>query len=139
MRDANYLLTAEGPLTLNRKWRRRWEGIKKYVNAYIIEEEKKLKNARYREFMVALRNEISGDMLYSYVPLARVQVKSARPEINRAFADAHSRGDLWNWLDKADRNGPGPDITFTKGSDGIQRFLECVVHNVYKREFACRR
>ena len=33
LRDANFILTAQGPLTLNRKWRLQWERVKKYVEA----------------------------------------------------------------------------------------------------------
>jgi len=35
LRDANYLLTAEGPMTLNTEFRQRWEGVKEYVHKYL--------------------------------------------------------------------------------------------------------
>ena len=66
LRDANYLLTAEGPLTLTAPWRGRWEGVKQYVNAYIAEAKSKQNFSKLRRhvFMEAMYDEIS-DMVWN--------------------------------------------------------------------------
>ncbi|KAL6719978.1 hypothetical protein ACLMJK_001899 [Lecanora helva] len=60
LRDANYLLTAEGPLTLTDTWRQRWERIKQYVNAYLdkARPNKERRQTRLRIFMRMLHEEI---------------------------------------------------------------------------------
>ena len=108
LRDANFLLTAEGPLTLTAPWRDRWEGVKQYVNAYIdsVKSRQNFQKMRRHIFIEAMYDEISETVWNTSTSETLEQMKDHRGKVLRALDKQNNQGLIEAYLNEQANEDP---------------------------------
>lgn len=135
LRDANYLLTARGPLRLTHDGRRQWEGVKNYVDEYLQEQEeleqdyKAVRNERHDLFMVAMRTAVTRAAIDSRATHSAEALESVSSRIISVLEALKQRGIVAAFLahqDNASVNDDGLELS----EEDLDAELEAMPYDV---------
>lgn len=98
LRDANYLLTAAGPLRLNIKGREQWEGVKSYVNGHLEEGRERMRQIQER-FMMVMKQEIFRNPVLESIAATAEDLEVLRGQVIAELDDLERRGIIAAYLE----------------------------------------
>lgn len=96
--DANYLLTAAGPLRLTTEGREQWEGVKDYVNGHLAEGKERVRQVRER-FMMIMKLEVFRNPIFESVAATPKDLDALRGQIIAELEDLERRRIIAEYLE----------------------------------------
>ncbi|KAK3172826.1 hypothetical protein OEA41_006151 [Lepraria neglecta] len=101
LREANYVLTGPGPLTLTQEGRYRWETVKLYVNAHLANSAE-AKRQRQQRFTMTMQMEIRTNPNFTTLIARQEDREELQNQLSEALEAVERRGIIVEYMEASD-------------------------------------
>ncbi|KAK4693122.1 hypothetical protein P7C71_g4215, partial [Lecanoromycetidae sp. Uapishka_2] len=130
LRDANYLLTAAGPLRLTTEGREEWEGIKDYVKGYLAEGKERMRQVHER-FMMIMKLEIYRNPIFQSIATALEDLDAIRESLVAELENLERCGIIAEFLEvESNQEEERLEARIAGHLAAAPEALQWVMHNV---------